>query len=233
MSPTRAVIFANGTLPDPEAARRLLRPGDTLLAADGGTHHLLALGRIPAVVIGDLDSVTDEERRLLDQAGASVRKYPRDKDETDLELAMRHAVETGHRQILVVGGLGGRLDQALGNLSLLADPARGTLDVRLDDGVEEAFFVHPGRRSRVRGGGREVRGSPGEIVSLIPWGSPAEGVVTEGLRWPLHGETLFPHRTRGVSNELTGETASVTLTAGLLLVVHRRNPQPSSVSPQS
>ncbi len=119
----------------------------------------------------------------------------------------------GHAKSLVIGALGGRLDQTLGNLSLLSDPRLSTYDIRLDDGVEEAFFT----RSRC-----EIRGRPGEIVSLIPWGAEVTGISTEGLRWPLQSETLFPDRTRGISNEMLGETASISVEAGLLLVVHRR-----------
>ena len=216
MTPPRAIIFANGSLPDLEAARALLRPDDSLLAADGGTHHLLALGLLPSLVIGDLDSVTPDERRRLEAAGISLRQYPRDKNETDLELALQTAVAAAHTEILVVGALGGRLDQTLGNLSLLTAPSLAGLDVRLDDGCEEAFFVR--RRS-------EVRGRAGEIVSLLPWGGEVAGVTTRGLRWPLHDEPLFPDRSRGVSNELDGESAAVSIRSGLLLVVHRRNPR--------
>jgi len=231
-SESRAVIFANGSLPNLEAVSRLLHPDDTLLAADGGSFHLLALGLLPSAVIGDLDSLSTADRRRLEAAGVRLLQHPRDKDETDLELALHYAVEAGHRSILVVGALGGRLDQTLGNLSLLADPALEGLEVRLDDGVEEAFFVRGGEAPS-RGANRRIHGCPGEVVSLLPWGAPVEGVTTDGLRWPLRGETLFPHKTRGISNELLGETASVTLTSGLLLIVHRRNPRSSNVNPQA
>jgi len=217
MTPSRALIFANGSLPDLEAARTLLRPADTLYAADGGTRHLLALGRLPSLVIGDLDSTPPEELERLQAAGVPLRRYPRDKNETDLELALAAAVADGHGEILIVGGLGGRLDQSLANLALLTAPSLAGLDLRLDDGVEEAFFV------RGRAG---VRGRPGEIVSLLPWGGLAVGVTTSGLRWPLSDETLHPERSRGVSNELTGTAAEVALRSGLLLVVHRRALQP-------
>ncbi len=78
---------------------------------------------------------------------------------------------------MIVGALGGRLDQTLGNLSLLTEPELADLDIRLDDGVEEALFT----RSRC-----EVHGKPADIVSLLPWGGEVTGVSTEGLRWPLH-----------------------------------------------
>lgn len=209
----RLIIFANGILPDLESARQLIQPGDSLYAADGGTRHALALGLLPSVVIGDLDSLTLDDRQRLEAGGARIQQYPRDKDKTDLELALEAAIQTGQDEIRIVGGLGGRLDQTLGNLSLVSDPRLSEHDIRFDDGVEEAFFT----RSRC-----EIRGRPAEVVSLIPWGAEVTGVYTEGLRWPLHGETLSPHKTRGISNELLGDTASVIVGAGLLLIVHRR-----------
>ena len=207
------ILFANGLLPDLEAARRLLRPDDTLFAADGGSRHALALGLVPSVVIGDLDSLSTEDRRQLEQAGTRFQEHPRDKDQTDLELALDYVFENGFHSIRILGGLGGRLDQTLGNLALLSDPRLAAVDIRLDDGLEETFFV----RQRA-----EVEGKVGEIVSLLPWGGEVSGVTTTGLRWPLHAESLFPDRTRGISNELTAEAATITIQSGLLLVVHRR-----------
>jgi thiamine pyrophosphokinase len=209
----RALLFANGSLPDPAAARCLIGSDDLVLAADGGTRHALTLGLSPAAVIGDLDSLSAADRPRLEAAGTRLIEHRRDKDETDLELALDFAAEQGCAAIVIVAALGGRLDQTLANLALLTAPRFSTLDLRLDDGVEEAFFV------RQRG---RIQGRPGDLVSLLPWGGPASGVVTEGLRWPLRAESLYPERTRGVSNELLAETATVSLTAGLLLVIHRR-----------
>jgi thiamine pyrophosphokinase len=214
MPHSRAVIFANGILPDLEAARALLREDDTLLAADGGALHVLALGLRPAVVIGDMDSLPQETVRDLEDHGALLMRFPPEKDETDLELAIRYARENGHRAILIVAGLGGRTDQSLANLAQLSDPALAGVDIRLDDGVEQAFFIRAGA---------SLAGDPGDTVSLIPWGVPAIGVVTAGLRYPLNDETLDPHRTRGISNEMLGESASMSIRSGLLLCIHRRN----------
>jgi thiamine pyrophosphokinase len=210
----RLIIFANGFLPDLESARRLIQPGDVLYAADGGTRHALAFGLVPSVVIGDLDSLTLGDRKALDAGGVEILQYPHDKNETDLELALHYAIQVGQREILIIGALGGRFDQALGNLSLLSDPRLSTCDIRIDDGVEEACFT----RNHF-----EVHGRPADIVSLIPWGAEVTGVSTEGLRWPLRNETLFPDSTRGISNELLDETASITVGTGLLLIVHRRS----------
>ena len=210
---TRVLIFANGELPDLAAAAALLRTGDVILAADGGTRHALQLGLMPSLVVGDMDSLPLDQRRQVEAAGVRLIPYPHDKNETDLELAIRHALELRPESILLIGVLGRRLDHMLGNLSLLSDPAYAAYDIRADDGVEEVFFC----RRQVA-----IRGKAGEILSLIPWGVDVSGVQTAGLKWPLADETLYAVKTRGISNELTGETASVEIATGLLLVVHRR-----------
>ena len=215
---TRLVIFANGIIPGLGSARRLIQAGDVLIAADGGTRHILALGLFPSIVIGDLDSLTQDDRRQLEAKGVEIQQYSRDKDRTDLELAFHYACTGGYREILVIGALGGRLDQTLGNLSLLTNPEFATLNVRIDDGVEEAFIT----RDQC-----EVHGKPGDIVSLIPWSGEVSGVCTEGLHWPLQDETLFPDKTRGISNEMTCETAAISQKSGLLLVIHHRQAESS------
>jgi len=207
----RIIIFANGNLPNPEKARTLLRPDDFILCADGGTRHAFALGLTPNVVIGDLDSVTEEERRKMKELDVETIQHPTDKNETDLELAINHALTLNPSQILILAALGGRMDQTLANIALLSDLRLSTFDIRLSDGVEEIFFC----RDQV-----QVEGRSGDIVSLIPWQGEVTGVFTENLRWHLHHETLYPEKTRGISNEMTADVATVSIKSGLLLITH-------------
>lgn len=207
----RALIFINGNLPDLDAVRHILHPDDFMIAADGGTRHLLALDLLPSVVIGDLDSLDPADHRTLQENQTEIIQHPEDKDATDLELALNYALDLGYRNIRLVAALGGRLDQTLANLSLLANPSLAELDVRIDDGVEEAFFI---RRQA------QIHGRAGETVSLIPWGGDVTGIRTEGLRWPLHGETLYAYKTRGISNEILSEEARINIKSGLLLCIH-------------
>ena len=207
------IIFANGEIPRLENARSLLHVDDYIICADGGTRHALALGLKPHLVIGDMDSIDKEQWQKLKNGGVSIELFPSDKNETDLELALDRAIELEPKMLLIIGALGGRLDQTFGNTALLSDPRLAAINIRLDDGVEEIFFCRDQE---------EVRGRSGDLVSLIPWGNLVQGVQTQGLKWPLQRETLFPEKTRGISNEMTGETASITISSGLLLVIHRR-----------
>jgi thiamine pyrophosphokinase len=209
----RAILFANGDLNNLDLARRLIRPDDLLIAADGGARHVVGMGLIPSVLIGDFDSINDEELDKFSRAGASLYHHPPEKNETDLELALDYALKTGCAPILILGAYGGRLDQSLGILSLISSPACIAANVRVDDGQTEAFFIDKQA---------EISGKPGDTVSLLAWGNPAEGITTENLQYPLNAETLSPHRTRGVSNLMTAEKASVSLKSGLLLCVHTR-----------
>lgn len=209
----RIIIFANGELPDIDKARAILRDDDHLICADGGTRHASSLDLKPALVIGDLDSADSASLQSLREKGVAIEAFPRDKDETDLELALNKAIELAPKEILILAALGGRLDQTLANIALLSDVRLLTFDVRLDDGVEEILFC----RDQV-----QVKGRSGDIVSLIPWQGEVMGIRTQNLKWALESETLYPEKTRGISNEMTGDKATVKIQSGLLLVIHRR-----------
>ena len=210
---SRVIIFANGEIPDLKKARALLQPDDYIICADGGSRHALALNLKPDLVIGDMDSIQKGHWQRLKKSGISIELFPRDKNETDLELAVHRAIDMRPEQIVIIAALGGRLDQTLGNISLLADTRLSSSNIRLDDGVEEIILC----RDQA-----QIQGRSGDIVSLIPWQGIVTGVQTKDLKWPLTDETLYPDKTRGISNEMTGETASVSIRSGSLLIVHRR-----------
>jgi len=230
----RAIIFANGEFTDPQGARDLLRPADLVIAADGGTRHALAAGVCPHVIIGDLDSLSPDEQARLEvgagPASSHIVRFSPSKDETDLELALLYAVCEGVTEIVILAALGGRLDQTIANLLLLALPELRGLDVRIVAGTQTAFLIQ-GQGGRDGGDGgdeRLIEGQPGDIVSLIPLGGDAVGVTAEGLEWPLHEDSLRFGPARGVSNVLAAEQARVRVRQGVLLcvVTHASNQKP-------
>lgn len=210
----RTIILANGELPDLNKAHLLLQPDDYIICADGGTRHALSLNLQPNLIVGDLDSAAKDALAKFKNNGVEIELYPRDKNETDLELAIHRATEFHPQQILILAALGGRLDQTLANITLLTDPGLSAFDVRLDDGVEEIFVC----RNQMN-----VYGRAGDLVSLIPWQGAVTGIQTKNLRWALQDETLYPDKTRGISNEMTDQAASISIGSGLLLIVHRRS----------
>ncbi len=212
------LIFANGDLVAGPAVRKALKPAmqapDTtlIIAADGGARHALTLELTPHLVVGDFNSLSESELRILAAKGAEIRRYPAHKDETDLELTLGIAAEMGGNPIRVIGGVGDRLDQTLGNVYLMALPAVRGCDVQLVSGKQTAWLAYPGDTL--------ITGQAGDTLSLLPLGGDVENIRTTGLEYPLRGETLAFGPARGVSNVLLESTAQITFSQGVLLLIH-------------
>ena len=209
----RTIIIAGGLPPAGESWRRWVQRGDRIIGADGGAALALAWGLRPELVIGDMDSLSGEDRALLEARGCQFVVHPSAKDETDLELALTHAVGEGAEEIIVLAAFGGRFDHALANVLLLTLPWLEGVPVRFVDDEQQVILV------RGNGSGT-VEGEPGDLVSLLPLGGDASGVRTTGLAWALEGDTLRFGLSRGVSNEMTGREARVEVDKGFLLLVH-------------
>lgn len=181
-----------------------------MIAADGGVDRALALGLHVDVAIGDFDSVTPAGLAAAEAAGARVERHPVAKDATDLELALDAAIARGPARIVVIGSDGGRLDHLLGSVLLLGDERYA--------GTEIDAYLGDSRIHVVRGS-RTLVGTPGDLLSLLPVHGAAEGVTTEGLEYPLQGETLPPGTSRGVSNVLCATEVHITVERGCLLAV--------------
>ena len=199
------VVIAAGEA-DPSVLERM-PAGASVVAADGGVDVALALGLDVTVAVGDFDSVTPSGLAAVERAGARVERHPEEKDATDLELALDAALELGADRIVVVGDARGRLDHLLGGLLLLGHARYAAVEIDALLGPATAHIV---RTARV------LEGEPGDLVSLLPLHGPAQGVATEGLAYPLHGETLEAGSSRGVSNVFTGRRARIAVARGVL-----------------
>ena len=207
----KAVVVAAGE--EHAGDLRHLADADLIIAADGGANWLAARDVIPSLLVGDMDSVDPEVVDRFESSGTRIQRSPTDKDETDTELAVHAALDAGADDLVVLSALGGlRLDHALSNLLLLADESLWAGRMRLMAGSTQVHAVRGGERL-------QLAGHVGDVVSLLPVGGVAHGVVTEGLRYPLRGESLQMGRARGVSNVVVAEPAAVTIDRGVLIVV--------------
>jgi thiamine pyrophosphokinase len=210
-------IFLIGGSPEARQPARLAPvPGELVIAADHGAAHARAWSWPLHLLVGDLDSLGTEEEALVAAGGVPIITAPAAKDETDLELALAHALAQGASEIIICAALGGRSDHMLANVLLLARPELADLAVTLVDGRESIRLLRGGSAAAHL----ELLGAPGDLLSLLPLGCDAVGVTTDGLQYPLHDETLFLGQARGVSNLFTSARADITLRCGLLLVFH-------------
>lgn len=205
-----SVIVANGDIGEERTAAGWLENADRLIAADGGLQHCLRLGFNPDLLVGDLDSVSADEREQAKQAGTEILQHPRRKDATDLELALQEAAARGASEVVVLGAIGSRWDQSIVNLLLAANADLESVRVR--------FIAGPQQAELLRGGARlELEGEAGDTVSLIPLKGTARGISTSGLAYRLQDGTLQHGSSRGISNYIESPPASVKLDEGLLL----------------
>ncbi len=209
----RAVVFVNGDIADYAALARWLRKEDYLIAADGGARHMEILGLSPAVIVGDLDSIDPSLLLRMQEEGADVEQHPAAKDATDLELAIARAVRDGATEILLLGAVGGRLDQTIANLLILAQK-NWAVPLTIAEGDQLARVLR-GRQSVT------LSGPTGGYVSAVALSEEVTGVTYRGLEYPLENATLRLGSTRGVSNTLVSSPAQVSIESGILLVIQQ------------
>ena len=212
MSKAKIAVLANGAW-DTEWGKQVLQEVDFLICADGGANYAALSGFVPNLLIGDLDSILPENLKQCAKAGCVIERYPCEKDETDLELALSRAEEqarlVGQTDILLYGATGKRIDHFLGNVALMLAYAKKGYRVRLVDPEHEMWILE---------GCEEIRGSFGQELSLISLSEKAV-VTTEGLCYPLQRGVLLQESPRGVSNVFLGEGAVVQVHEGWVMVV--------------
>lgn len=210
-------IITGGELGDPAFLRERAASAApaALICADGGARHLKAAGMIPTLIVGDMDSLDRGSQESYGSMGVKIIRHPREKDETDTELALREAFVMAPDEVWIWGALGGRIDHALANLSLLVQGIQRGVDIRLIDEWCELFLV---TRQAV------IEGEVGQTVSLLPFMGEVSGVTLTGFEYPLTKAVLAVGRPCGISNVLTARQGVIELESGCLIAVRYFRP---------
>lgn len=218
----RAIIFVNGNLSDISQAKKIITKDDFLIAADGGVKHILKLGLMPSIIIGDFDSTSSSLIIKLTQICKEQKflfptmiKYPTEKDKTDFELAIDYCLEKKLQEIIIFGSLGDRFDHLLANIFLVAktQTENPLIKIKIIEGKKEAFILN-----------KEItiNGKIGNEVSIIPVSEELIGVTTDGMYYRLIEDTLQFGSTRGISNVMNKTSVKITISSGIALIIHLR-----------
>ena len=202
----RCAIFTARCEGDPELAYDR-REDDLILCADAGYALAKRLGLRPDAVIGDFDSGDAP-------ADENVIRHPVIKDDTDMILCARYALEMGVTEFLIVGGLGGRLDHTLANLQALGWLAARGARAELCDGKTRVWAL--------RGDSIRIPRTPGKL-SLFALDGVCEGIWSRGVKYPLEGAALTPLFPLGMGNDFTADEAEIGVEKGTLLVIAELN----------
>lgn len=208
------VILCGGRITDYTFMRKYLNGADLVISADSGARHCKGFDVVPDLLVGDFDSVSDDDYMGLKSAGVETVQFPVEKDMTDSELAIDIALEKGCSRVILLGALGTRLDHSVSNLFLLK---------KLLDRGTEGILADENNEARLIDSSLTLERELNLFVTLLPIGGSAKGVTTQGLYYPLKNAALEVGSSWGVSNRFSSGKATVTIQEGTLLVILSRD----------
>jgi len=192
-----------------------IKQADSIIGVDRGAAWLLSHNIIPHVAVGDFDSVTKKEFQLIEKKVQQVIKQPPyPKYETDMELAVQHALKQNPNQVAIYGATGTRIDHMLGSLYLLEQFLKTSIDARIVDETNEIILVS-GRRTL-----KKVKGY--RYVSVLPFTKSAI-VTLRGFLYEVDSLTIHQGQTVGISNEIPGIEATIEVHEGIVWVIQSKD----------
>jgi thiamine pyrophosphokinase len=190
--------------------------GTRWIGVDRGLYTLIKSNIIPEMAFGDFDSITEDERKEVEERGCLLHTYPAEKDETDLELAINWALLQEDEQIVLLGCTGGRLDHELINIQMLNKGLKTKKEIIICDKQNKIIIREPGTYSLER---EELF----RYVSFIPQTPEVKGLSLEGFKYPLHKRAINWGETLCISNELLEKKGTYSFDSGILMVVKSRD----------
>ena len=214
----RCIIVCSGEISNYKWFKEQFSKNDFVICADGGTRHLRRIGISPDLIMGDMDSTTDENLRFFSSKGIPIKKFFREKDFTDAELAFNEAVESGYKDILILAGTGSRLDHSMANIFLLKKAADIGIDCCIRN-EENYLWMLKGLASKALDISTKSSDWKDTVLSLLPLSDTCEGVYTKGLKYRLDNAVMYLGAGTGISNEFENDTVTVGLRKGYLILI--------------
>ena len=206
----RAFIYAGGAVRT-EYITEHPKADDLCIAADSGYHTAKALGERMDLLLGDFDSIGD----IPHDGGFEIQQVPAEKDYTDTQLAVEIAIDRGADDIVIIGGLTGRLDHTLSTLAILEELHARGLHGYITDGQSRAHYMKSSSTLIAR--------SAYKYLSILAADEVIKGLDIEGCKYPLKRATLRRRHQFAVSNEITGNVAFIAVKKGGVYIIESRD----------
>ena len=205
----RCLIISNGDIQDYSYLKKIVESVNYIICADGGANHLFKIDIIPNIVIGDLDSISQQCIDYYKNNNVKFLVFPKNKDKTDTQLATEFAISLKPSEIILTAVIGSRMDHTISNVLLLKKIVDCHILTKIINEKNEIYLIS---KKLV------VKGKQGDNLSLIPL-SKVEGIELKGLQYPLISGEIEFGSSFGISNVFLGNIAQVKITSGLLLVI--------------
>jgi thiamine pyrophosphokinase len=189
---------------------------DIWVGVDRGVLVLLEEEIVPDFAVGDFDSVTSEELKLIQEKLPEISLFPPEKDETDLELAIEWAIGQKPRNIHIFGATGGRMDHFLANIQLLQKErvlqCMKDINMYIIDRKNSLTVKMPGTYTI-------EADTTKKYFSLLSVTEAVSGITLTGFKYPLNQAKLTRGSTLCISNELISECGNVSFEKGIIMMV--------------
>lgn len=180
-----------------------------VICADGGLEKAENLKLIPDIIIGDLDSVNKLVLKKYLDMNIELIKYPAEKNNTDMELAIEYALEKGFKDIILIGATGSRLDHTFANILLIESYYKKGIKLKIIDNNNIIQLIT---------NNMEIQNKRDYFVSIVPITEFIEGLTLKGFKYPLNNVIVNRGSTLCISNQIVSEKGIITLNKGTALL---------------
>lgn len=205
----RAFIYAGGSILADNITEHP-KGDDLCIAADAGYRNAQALGERVNILIGDFDSLG-----AIPEGDMEVLQVPAEKDLTDTQIAVETALARGADEIILIGGLGSRMDHSLSTLAILEDLRERHVHAHINNGYNRVHYLNASSTLILRSGFR--------YLSVLAIDEKIKGLSIDGCKYPLKRATLNRRLQYAISNEITGNCAMISLRRGRIFVIESRD----------
>ena len=210
----KIIIIVNGDIKNIEYTKSIIKTGDYIICADGAANHALRMDIVPNIIIGDLDSISEQSRLYFENKSVKFEKFPAKKDKTDTEICVDYAIEIGATEIIFLGAIGSRFDHSLANILMLYSIIKKGVKASVVNENNEIYITD----SQI-----DLEGEIGDLVSILPIHKDAIGVTLSGLEYSLENFNMEFGASRGISNVMSEKKCRISLNEGVLLVIKARD----------
>jgi thiamine pyrophosphokinase len=208
MNNERCAIFLNGVIEDYDYIFTRLESNDFIIGVDGGIKHIEKLNLSPDLILGDFDSSTLSE--ALKYEDAIIKKYKKDKDYTDGEIAINYVIGEKYKDVLIFGALGNRIDHTLSNINMLE---------KLNNSEVAGTIIEKNNEISYLDKIIELKSNGFKYFSIVSITNKISGLSIENAKYELKNETIIRTESKGISNEFLNKNVLITLDEGKALVI--------------
>ena len=210
----KTLIITNGNIRDNKFLRQMVELHDYIICVDGAAKYLKTISHKPDLIVGDMDSILEDDLKWIESSKVPIDVYETRKDYTDTEIAIDAAIEKKSSSIMILGAIGSRIDHSLSNLFLLKKISEAGLEGLIADGDYEVSLIQKSLR---------LNWSKGEVVSFIPASELPVRLTLEGFEYPLTDKTIRQGTSLCVSNVVARDYPNVIIESGSLIAVRNKD----------